>query len=344
MDEEVLRARVKANYGFFERLIHGRYLMQIESQAEEIRSLSRESKDNSALASRFKREKDLAEQIASGLEVKLSNAEARAKTVEQDPRRRLGNHIWDDSQCGVLFVNQDNVVVMANENACEYLALEEPAVIGSNLSELAHGNELFGQYIALFVEYSQEVASQEKVQFEPNTFNMKKAAFNIMAYQDVSEGDYVGGFVVLTPHVSSGFIGKLVSDWKKAIYVEGAVTYEQTLGEYALPLMSVDEDKKSVHIDLENVELIETRSIDTLVKGLGVLTRRNTNCVFVNVPADIAKYLHDKYDLGKKHIRSIQRSRKVLASAEEIRMYKTQQNLEQTGSIPFGGELAPDSA
>ncbi|MBW2978448.1 PAS domain-containing protein [Candidatus Woesearchaeota archaeon] len=292
-------------------------------------------------------EKLTTENLAGTIEQILkerAEALASVEKLEKDPRKLLGEHMWDESQSGVLFVNPDHVVIEANENALKYLGLELPEVVGNRLNEVIQSNGYFGRYIALFIEYAKEFGEQGQA-FSPNTFKVGDAAFSVRGYSTVSqERKHIGGFVVLTPHVSIGLIEQLSKAFKTTIYARGALTYDQVLNECAFPIMT---SKKSVYIDMSELELIETGSLDTLAKGHLVLAKQGAKCVFKNVPKDIVCYLRDEHGIDTDSIRGIRYSKKAtIATEREIKEYLAMQNAKKEGveDIRLRGDILPNEA
>ena len=278
----------------------------------------------------------------ANLERKLNDA------LENDFYRHLGRHVWDESQCGAIHVNSNNKVDFVNENACQYLGGAEPSeVIGRKLSELSRGNEYFGNYMAFF-----EGFGETKMKFEPNTFKIENAVFGVSAYATFTDGEYRGGFIVLTPPpVSEGLVKKMVgvvvNRWKGTVEFEGALNQDmmlQKFTDYIIPIANLG--KKYVYFDMGGIEMVERGALRTLAKGYELLTKQGATCVFNNVPSDVARYLRREAGVEKQHVKRIKAKQEALATGGEIADYLARKSLEKnrTGNVQLEDGLTPEPA
>lgn len=247
--------------------------------------------------------------------------EARVKRLEDEPTRMLGLHILESSNSGVLVVNKDFDVVEANSRACEYLGMELPEIVGQRASSLAPQDANFTRYVSMFEQYAVDFALHGK-RFEPNTFDIREVPMTLMVYPTVrGEGvnaEYTGGFIVMTPHVTSPtLLRKFTERMKHTIPVEGGVNQEKVLG-YIVELMNTG--RRAVYVDFKKVELVETSALDAFARCYEELGNQDAQCVFGNVPLDISQYLARK-GVSPRHIRQIKRREKCIASPMDVDAY-----------------------
>ena len=164
-----------------------------------VRSSAAYLSDKAALENQLAAEKERAEKS----EKRASRLDDRVRELEDHPNMRLGKHIMNESQCGVIELDRDNRVVIANRNACAYLGVELEELTGRQPSEVVKEEEIFSRYAALF-EASAEQFVRREMRFQPNTFEIRGVPLNIMAYASNLGTEkfpvYGGGFIVLSPY------------------------------------------------------------------------------------------------------------------------------------------------
>ncbi len=248
-----------------------------------------------------------AEQRRAGdAESAKSRLEARVEGLENDSRLRLGDHIIEESSCGVIEFGADNSIIISNRNACSYLGLELEEMIGKTPSEVACHEEFAGRYLAMF-EASAEALVRGGKSFAPNTFEIGGIPFDIMAYASNTGTRryprYGGGFVVLSPFKRQSAVraalGKLWST--STLHVKGAVNIDNIVPDYAKPLMSMRGDRP-IYIDFRKLRSISHTALSILAKCHGALKGKGVTCIFKNAPYDVAQMLLDR-GISPDHLR-----------------------------------------
>jgi PAS domain-containing protein/anti-anti-sigma regulatory factor len=261
---------------------------------------------NKKLAAEQRRAED-AEMAKSGLE-------ARVEHLGNDPRLMLGEHIMEESICGVIEFGRDNRIVSANMKAVRYLGIELEEMIGKTPSEVACHEEFAGRYLAMFEANAEALVRAGKV-FEPNTFEIGGVPFDIMAYASNTGTRkfpvYGGGFAVLSPFKRQSAVraalGKLWST--STMHVKGAVNLDNVVPEYAKPLMSMRGDRP-IYIDFRKLRSISHNALSILAKCYGALKTKDVTCVFKNAPYDVAQMLLDR-GVAPEHLRGSRMVEKV---------------------------------
>ncbi len=257
--------------------------------------------------------------------------EERIAGLETEPVRLLGEHIMEDSQSGVLMLDEHNTVIGANNNASKYLGLEIPEIIGVQASMLTPDDSNFTRYMALFERNIREFAAHD-MELKPHIFKRGEIPVTLTVYPTITGESvntaYRGGFVILTPHVeSSKILRKLTAPLKYIISVRGAVTKENVL-QHIVPLMN--SGKRAVYVDLRKTEKITTEALDAFVRCYDALAQQGAHCVFRNVSLDVTHYIEGR-GVSSKHIRRIGRHRKCIASPIEITAFNKREESNKGG-------------
>ena len=244
---------------------------------------------------------------ASGLETRLVRAKEEVEMLETHPMMRLGEHITEESTCGVIEFNRNNKVVAANRHACRYLGVELEHILDKNIVEAAGHEEMTSKYLAVFAANAMALLREGK-SFEPNTFEIGGIPFDIMGYASNSGTRkfpvYGGGFIVLSPFKRQSTVraalGKLWSS--STIHVRDIVSIENVVGDYAKPLMGMS-GAKPCYIDFKKLRSITPVAVNILAKCYGALKSREVTCIFRNAPYDVAQMLLDR-GVAPEHVRN----------------------------------------
>jgi len=246
---------------------------------------------------------------------RVKRADIHIRTLQNDTRLVLGQHLMDESPCGIIILDENSQVIGANANACRYTHTELKDMSGMRPSEVFADYDFAKRYCELFEGHAVDLARAGKT-LPPNTLKIEKAPFDIMAYATSTGsremgGKYTGGFIVLNPFKPETVLEKVFKRSPSSIVLEGDVTFDDMMDTY-LPVLMNSKTQKPFYIDLEGVNSITTNALDSLGKFYQVFANRKIACVFKNATYDVAQYLIDNHGINSDfHMRDVQFSEKT---------------------------------